>query len=446
MSQVHNTVFISYRRDVASFIARAVFLELRTHGYDVFMDVESIDSGTFDTIILNQIAARAHFLLILTPGSLERCAEPGDWLRLEIEEAMRLNRNIVPLLINNFDLYSSKPYLTGALEDLTRFNAVNVPHDYFEAAMERVRTRFLKMPVAANIEPTPPADVPIVDEKIEELLEQPAPTEQELDAEEYFNRALQKYGGGDLEGAIEDNTRAMQLKADYAAAYLNRGNAHYDQDDLTAAIEDYDFAITLKPDYAAAYVNRGLARYDQGNLTAAIQDYDHAITLKPDYAAAYVNRGLVRHYQDDLTGAIQDYDYAIQLYPNDDAAYLNRGNAHYEIGDLTAAVQDYNLAIKLRPDETAYNNRGEAYFSAQNYQAAYEDFRKALHLAPSSIIALAGLSITQHAVGNEQEALRIWREALLPQGVLYRDADRLGNLFSWRPELVEEARKLIAKL
>ena len=96
------TVFLSYRRNVSSFIARAVFQDLRQHGYDVFMDVESIDSGQFETIILAQIAARAHFLVILTPGTLEGCQEPDDWLRREIECAMELRRNIVPLLVNDF--------------------------------------------------------------------------------------------------------------------------------------------------------------------------------------------------------------------------------------------------------------------------------------------------------------------------------------------------------
>src|SRR5678816_2895082 len=95
-----NTVFISYRRAVSSFIARAVFLDLRAHEYDVFMDVESIDAGHFETILMNQIAARAHFVLILTPGTLDRVNEPGDILRREIEQAMDLRRNIIPVLVN----------------------------------------------------------------------------------------------------------------------------------------------------------------------------------------------------------------------------------------------------------------------------------------------------------------------------------------------------------
>ena len=71
MPEEHKTVFISYRRSVASFIARAIFQDLRANGYDVFMDVESIDSGLFNRIILNQIEARAHFLIILTPGTVK---------------------------------------------------------------------------------------------------------------------------------------------------------------------------------------------------------------------------------------------------------------------------------------------------------------------------------------------------------------------------------------
>ncbi len=53
-------------------------MDLRSNGYDVFMDVESIHSGMFNTIILNQIKARAHFLIVLTPGTVERFGSADD--------------------------------------------------------------------------------------------------------------------------------------------------------------------------------------------------------------------------------------------------------------------------------------------------------------------------------------------------------------------------------
>lgn len=168
MIEANKTVFISYRRKLSAFVARAVFMDLREHGYDAFLDVETIDSGAFDTIILNQIAARAHFILILTPGSLDRCLEPDDWLRREIEHAMDLQRNIVPLLINNFSFNDAQTFLTGKLSALMRYNALNVPHEYFDEAMARLRTRYLKPPAAIPLIPTPLNERFIVEQKIQQ--------------------------------------------------------------------------------------------------------------------------------------------------------------------------------------------------------------------------------------------------------------------------------------
>ena len=113
------TVFLSYRRNYSWAIAHLVFQHLHQHGYDVFMDVESIDSGQFAPIILAQIAARAHFLVILTPGTLDGCQKPDDWLRREIEQAMELRRNIVPILADDFRFDETvHAALTGRLREL----------------------------------------------------------------------------------------------------------------------------------------------------------------------------------------------------------------------------------------------------------------------------------------------------------------------------------------
>jgi hypothetical protein len=44
---------------------------------------------------LENIKARAHFLVLLTPTTLERCSDPEDYIRREIEAAMDTQRNIV---------------------------------------------------------------------------------------------------------------------------------------------------------------------------------------------------------------------------------------------------------------------------------------------------------------------------------------------------------------
>ena len=150
--KVEKTVFISYRR-VDSFIAQLVFHHLSSNGFDVFLDSYNIDSGSFERVILTQIAARAHFIIILTPHALERCIEPTDWLRREIEHALEIKRNIIPLMFQSFSFDHSNQYLTGDLSTLREYNELAVHYDYFEEAMDRLQNRFLNKPLDMILHP-----------------------------------------------------------------------------------------------------------------------------------------------------------------------------------------------------------------------------------------------------------------------------------------------------
>lgn len=317
MTDAENTVFISYRREVSSYIARAIFLDLRANGFDVFMDVESIDSGTFDTAILNQIAARGHFVVVLTPGSVERCLEAGDWLRREIEYAMDKRRNIVPVLANGFSFNGTDKYLTGKLSELERYNALPLYHEYFDEGMTRLRTRFLKQPVGGAVVPAPAEENPVIAQKIEEVASQPAPTGAQLSAEEYFNRAYTKQASGDPDGAIPD----------------------------------YDEAIRLNPRYYRAFYNRSIARLGKRDLEGALEDANEAIRLNPQSAGAYSVRGGVRDRRGDFAGAMEDYDKAIELHPQDPSAYNNRAEGYFAAGKYELALSDFQQANGIRPAE-----------------------------------------------------------------------------------------------
>src|SRR5271157_6441377 len=140
MERIEKTVFLSYRRTNAPW-ALAIFQNLTHYGYDVFFDFSGIASGDFERVIIGNIKARAHFLVLLTPSALERCGDPGDWLRREIETAMATQRNIVPLMLEGFDFGAPgiANQLTSTLADLKCYNALSVPADYFAAAMDRLR-------------------------------------------------------------------------------------------------------------------------------------------------------------------------------------------------------------------------------------------------------------------------------------------------------------------
>ena len=151
---IEKTVFISYRRrDELS--AVAVFGDLTHHGFDVFIDFDGIASGSFETAILENINARAHFLVVLTPTALERTSNPKDWMRREIETAIDSRRNIVPLILAGFTFSEAvaETKLSHKVELLQQYNGLIIPEGYFTEAMDRLRNKFLSVPVDAVLHP-----------------------------------------------------------------------------------------------------------------------------------------------------------------------------------------------------------------------------------------------------------------------------------------------------
>ncbi len=130
--------------DALESLARLVRDDLKNHGFDAFMDFENLDSGEYERRILSEIEARRHFIVVLEPGSLDRISRDGDWLRREIAHALACDRNIVPVT-KGFE-FGPDLVLPPDVARLPSFNAVPIPPGYFDAAMERLRTRFLKMP------------------------------------------------------------------------------------------------------------------------------------------------------------------------------------------------------------------------------------------------------------------------------------------------------------
>jgi tetratricopeptide (TPR) repeat protein len=309
--------------------------------YDVFFDYNGIGSGDFERVILGNIKARAHFLVLLTPSALERCDDPADWLRREIETALANQRNTVPLMLEGFDFGTPKiaSQLTGTLAALKRYNGLSIPPGYFDEAMGRLRSRYLNVPLTAVLHPPSLVAQRAATEQKAAADAAPAVQEKELTAQQWFERGS---AAADVDEQLRFYTEAIRLKPDYADAYHDKG-------DLDGALQDYNEAIRLKPD-AAAFSNRGNARRDKGDLNGALQDYTEAIRLKPDYRNAFYNRGNARRDKGDLDRALQDYNEAIRLKPDYAEAFNNRGVARRDKGELDGALRDFTEAIRLKAD------------------------------------------------------------------------------------------------
>jgi hypothetical protein len=124
--------------------ALAIVQSLRCEGFDVLFDFTGLGSGDFEHVILDNIRARAHFL-VLVLSALEGCHRPDDWLRREVETALGSKRNIVQVTLDGFDFDTPAitDQRTGPLAPLRRYQALEVPSSYFLEAISRLRERFL---------------------------------------------------------------------------------------------------------------------------------------------------------------------------------------------------------------------------------------------------------------------------------------------------------------
>lgn len=93
-------IFISYRRDGGEDAARKIQLELEKD-YEVFLDYDELKDGKFDQRIMNAINEAPVFLLVLTKGTLKRCVNKDDWVRMEITYAGQQNKQIVPVNVDD---------------------------------------------------------------------------------------------------------------------------------------------------------------------------------------------------------------------------------------------------------------------------------------------------------------------------------------------------------
>ena len=78
---------------------------------------------------------------------------------------------------------------------------------------------------------------------------------------------------------IEACSRVIGTTPQDAAAYYNRGATYQQKGDLDSAIADFSKAIELKADYGAAYNARGLVHAAKGDYERALSDVTRADEL-----------------------------------------------------------------------------------------------------------------------------------------------------------------------
>ena len=145
MAKPRYHIFLSYRREDGKDLARTLKETLTGKGYRVFLDMDELQDGVFDERILAAIDAAPIYMLLMTAHCFDRCHNADDWVRQELEYALKKGKVIIP--INPDKQFVGYPdsmpqHLKDALKS-HQYSAVDFEQLYQES-MEKLITERIK--------------------------------------------------------------------------------------------------------------------------------------------------------------------------------------------------------------------------------------------------------------------------------------------------------------
>jgi len=159
--------------------------------------------------------------------------------------------------------------------------------------------------------------------------------------------------------AIDDFSRAIDLKKDFIDAYINKALSYAAINNFNEAQKILKQSLKFAHDNPGIFYNLGIIALKQKQYDYAINNFSQAIALKPNLTNAYINRGISYLKTGDPEKAVQDFTQAVALNPTDPEIYYNRALVYENLGEMEKALADYSRALAINPEfAAAYNNRG----------------------------------------------------------------------------------------
>ena len=205
-------------------------------------------------------------------------------------------------------------------------------------------------------------------------------------ANTYYNRGLTYSNKGELEKAIIDYDKAIELNPDYAEAYSHRGNAYRDKGNLEKAIENYSQAIVLKPKIAESYYTRGEAWLRIRKWEEAQRDLTAAILQGVDIAEVFHNtHGSIAAFEEE-TGVKLPEDIVNLLTPRQEPLEIDKETRialamkYYENEELSSGLAARLAGVSREEFWYLMGDYGLSLFgTAENLQEELENAHKASH-------------------------------------------------------------------
>lgn len=208
--------------------------------------------------------------------------------------------------------------------------------------------------------------------------------------------------------AIEVCNRIEKINSQFRTVFYNRGTlyARYLKN-IDKAVDDYTRLIELSPNFVFGHLNRGQAFYYLEQFDRALADFDSALNIEPNNATALYWRSVILIRLNKLSKALGNGKLAVRLYPNDFRQWLKLAEAYNALKDWNKAFSSCQKALALEPTNAeVFLDLGYVYRGLKQLDKAMESWQKSVDLRPDWYLNLYARAIGFYEKGMYQFALK----------------------------------------
>ena len=262
----------------------------------------------------------------------------------------------------------------------------------------------------------------------------------------YNNLGNALFQKGQVDEAMAQYQKALEINPNYAEAHNNLGDALFQKGQVDEAMAQYQKALEINPNYARAHYNLGLALFKRGRWTrrspSSKRPWKSTPTMpKPTTTLAmlFFKRGkwtrrcpvpkgpgnqpqLCRSPQQPWLGSVSKRaggrgDCPIPKGPGNQPqlceAHYNLGIALFQKGQMDEAIAQFQKALQIKPNYAdAHYDLGNALFQKGQLDEAISQFQKALEINPNYANARSNLGVALFQKGQLDKAVAQFQKAV----------------------------------
>lgn len=210
---------------------------------------------------------------------------------------------------------------------------------------------------------------------------------------------------------------AKDGKPKTAADYFLSGQAHLSRGELQAALTDLDKAIQMSPSRPAYYVARARAYEADKHPDAALTDLDNALVLEPKNGDALLMRAELRLSRNDRTGAASDVAAMTTMLPSGSMQAQAVAVLYIKLDQPMAALPLLDGWIVMHDNDAmlgqALSERCMARgLSNQMLDEALSDCRDAIRRDGKKPGYLESLGLVEWRLGHYSQSIKAYKQAV----------------------------------